>query len=67
MATAYMVWHEKVVLDSPRNSLVEDIGAIQASPWATGDQNWTASSTRSHGCPLRVATELLTQVLGCFL
>lgn len=62
-----MVWDQQVVLDSPDDSVVEAIGAIQAVPRDTGDENWTASSICSHRCSLRVATELLTQVLGCFL
>ena len=62
-----MVWGKKVVLGSPEDSVVEDIGAIQVRPRCTRGQNWTASSICSHGCSLRVATELLTQVLGCFL
>lgn len=33
-----MVWGEKVVLDYPDDSVVEDIGAIQAVPRGTGDQ-----------------------------
>jgi len=33
-----MVWGEKVVLDSLGDSVVEDIGAIQAGPWDIGDQ-----------------------------
>ena len=33
-----MVWAEKVVLDSPDDSVAEDIRAIQASPRGTGHQ-----------------------------